>query len=392
MNRKVVIRTGVGIVVGCLIAGGTFVFGNQLIKSDKDIFSQEKLSFINYAVGGNYITDTNNTDMTEGIYKGYVYGVEDVYTKYLTKEEFTKQKVESKGDYIGTGIRFAWGITNQYIIVTEVIPGSPAEEAGIEIGDKIVEIDNIKAMMSNEVQIYEKLTYTGDKPVSYKIESNDGTSSRIIDLVSRVIEIDFVKSEMLEAEIGYIGLDGLEQGTVEQVKRSLDTLKKEGATKVILDLRGTSSNNLEEVKNLCDLFLTEGTAFSVVDKNQDNKEYKTSQEYFEGQLVVITNYYTAGAIEGFVGAIKDLGRGKIVGEKTAGNGTIQELVELDDGSGLSITTGLIMTPKGIQIKGEGIEPDLTEYTPTANTIELVTTGKVNKENDLPLQKAIEILR
>lgn len=392
MNKKVVVRTGVGIIVGSLIAGGTFIFGKQFIRPEKVVFSQEKLNFINYAVGGNYITDTNNTDMTEGIYKGYVYGVGDAYTKYLTQEEFTKYKVESKGDYIGTGIRFAWGITNQYIIVTEVIPGSPAEEAGIKVGDKIVEIDNIKAMMSNEGEIYEKLTYTGDKPVKYKVEENDGSGSKEVDLISRVVEIDFVKAEMLEKQLGYISLDGLAQGTADQVKSSLDKLEEEGAKKLILDLRGTASNNLEEVKALCDLFLTEGTAFSVIDKNQDDKEYKTSKEYFEGELVIITNYYTAGAIEGFVGAIKDLGRGKIVGEKTVGNGTVQELVELEDGSGLSVTTGIIVTPKGIQIKGNGIEPDILEHTPTANTIELVTTGTIKRENDAPLQKAIEILK
>lgn len=390
MDRKNVIKTGLGIVVGSLVAGGAFI-GVQAATKEERAFSNEKLSFINAVVGTNYITQTSVEEMTEGIYEGYVYGLEDKHTSYLSQEKFNKQKVESDGNYLGTGIRFAWGITNQYLMVTEVIPGSPAEEAGIKVGQRIVTLDGIPAMMSNEIQVYEKLTYTGERPVVYGIQDNDGSNERTVELISRVVEIDLIKEELLDGQTGYIKIEGLTEGITKEIESTLDDLKSQGANKFLLDLRNTYSDNLEEVKALCDLFLSETDVFTVIDKNNNVKAYKTTVAKYEEPIAVLTNRYTEGAIEAFVGAIKESKRGITVGEKTAGNGTIQELIELEDGSGLSITTGLIKMQSGLQIKDNGITPDILERTSTANTLELVTTGSIQRENDAPLQKAIEAL-
>lgn len=392
MDKKIIIKTGLGVVVGALLAGGTAIFAQKFVGGQEEAYSKAKLSFINSIVGTNYITQASQEEMMEGIYQGYVYGLEDSETAYLTKEQYNKKKVETGGAYYGTGIEFVWGISNQYIVVTEVIPGSPAEEAGIQVGDKIIEIDGIKAMMSNEVEIYDKLTYTGDQGVKYLVTDNEGNNKREVSLLSRVIDRVLISSELMGRDIGYIKLEGLKNGTSKQIKQHLDELKEQGAKKFVLDLRGAYSDNVEEVQALSDIFLAEGVAFTVEDKKQSIQEYKLDSDYMNEPMAVITNRYTSGALEAFVGAIKDLGRGQIIGEKTAGTGTVQELVELEDGSGLLITSGLIETPNGHLIKDNGIEPDFLERTPTSNTIELVTTGQVKKENDAQLQKAIQILR
>lgn len=391
VNKKNVMKTGLGIIVGSLVAGGTFI-GVKAVTKEERAFSNEKLAFINAVVGSNYITEADGKEMIEGIYEGYVYGLEDKYTSYLSEEAFTKQKVESDGNYLGTGIRFSWGITNQYLMVTDVIPGSPAEEAGVKVGQRIVALDETPAMMSNEMEIYEKLTYTGENAVTYKIQENDGSNEKNVKLTSRVVEIDLIKGELLDKETGYIKIEGLTDGITKEVESLLEELKNQGATQFILDLRGTYSDNLEEVKALCDLFLPESTVFTVTDKKNQVKEYKSATAKHEEPIAILTNRYTEGAIEAFVGAIKESERGIVVGDKTAGNGTTQELIELEDGSGLSITTGLIKTPSGLQIKDNGIKPDISERTPTANTIELVTTGSIQRANDAPLQKAIEVLK
>lgn len=388
MKKKVAIKTGIGVIVGALLAGGTTLYAQRMFLNKEEKFSQSKLAFINALVGNKYITDASAKEMTEGIYKGYVYGLGDAYTTYLTAEEFVKEQVEADGAYVGTGIEFAWGITNQYLIVTGVIPGSPADEAHIKMGDKITAIDGTKAMMSNEIEIYEKLTYTGQDTVTYMITDNDGQNKREIKLQSRVVEVELLKSELMNNEIGYIQLEGLVDGTTNELRDLMENLKEQGASKWVLDLRGTSSKNIEEVKALCDLFLPEQVAFTVEDKNQEIKEYKTTKEHFEEPVTLITNRYTSGAVEAFVGAIKELHRGQIVGERTAGNGTTQQLIKLDDGSGICITTGVIIGPNKEKIKDNGITPDILERTPTTSTLELVTTGVVQKENDVLLQSAI----
>ena len=158
MNKKMAVGAGVGVLMGIAVVGGLLTLGvfnnnktNALTINDEVIFfNQSKTVYLERALRAYYIDAIDDAALIEGIYRGYVYGLDDTYTKYLTADEFNKEKEESVGNYVGTGIRFTWGITNQHLIVTEVIDNSPAAQAGIQVGDKIVKIDGILAMGSNE--------------------------------------------------------------------------------------------------------------------------------------------------------------------------------------------------------------------------------------------------
>lgn len=394
-----VVGMGVGALVGIVCVGSIYAFslfgkdkGNVEVSGQKLIFDKGKVGYIDQALQRYYIGDSEAEDLVEGLYRGYVYGLEDPYTKYLTEDEFNKQKEESVGNYVGTGIKYAWGLTNQYLIVTEVIEGSPAAEAGIQVGDKIIEIDGVLAMGSNEVQIYDKLIYSGSDPIKYTVMDNDGMNEREITLQAELVEINLVTSELLPNQMGYIVLDGVVDGTVDEVKQHLDSLKKQGATRFILDLRGTYSDNIDEVLSLCDLFLDEANVFTVKNYKDEVIQYKTVEGKYTEPLAILTSQYTQGALEAFVGAMKDTGRGIIVGEKTMGNGTVQEKIPLEDGSGLVVTTGIIVTANNTVIRDKGIEPDVPQKPLVEGTLELVTTGQLTRENDSILQKAIDAIK
>lgn len=401
VEKRFVIGVVTGIVAGAVSVGtlygvgrnGHTIVGQQDENKQLSVeYSQRKLDALEGVVKSNYIGEIIDDNMIEGIYKGYVYGVGDAYTTYLTKEAFSKEETEAEGNYVGTGIKFAWGISNQYLMITEVIPNSPADKAGIVVGDKIFAIDGIKALGSNDTKIYEKLTYNGKDPVKYTIKNNDETETKEVTLTADVVKINLVDAKLLEDGTGYIVLDGLVDHTVEEIQAALDKLINEDAHSLVLDIRNVYSDNLEEVQKLCDLFLDKEVAFSVKSKDGSIKSYETTEGSCTLPLAVLTNTYTEGVIEAFPAAIEAYSRGSVVGEETAGNGTTQVRVPLEDGSGLSITTGLILDAKGNQIKDNGVVPTTIQKTITENTLELVTTGTLKLENDVVLQKAIEVLK
>ena len=401
MDKRLLMGVGTGVLVALVGAGTLYGFNNVSSAKEKGsltgvlsggTYNKTKVKALSDVIGSVYIGESDSDEMTEGIYKGFVYGLGDGYTVYLSEDDFNKEQTEAKGNYVGTGIKFTWGITNQHLIVTDVIPSSPADKAGIVVGDKIFEIDGIKAMGSNDTKIYEKLVYSGSDPVRYLIKNNAETESKEVELVADVVEINLIDAKLLENHIGYIELSGLVETTPDELQETIDKLISEGAEKFILDLRGVYSDNCEAVQKLSDLFIGQNEVFSVKNKDNTVTPYTAEKGAYDMPLAVLTNNYTEGVIEAFPAAIKAFNKGTIVGEKTAGNGTTNVRVPLEDGSGLSITTGVVLDAEGNQIKDQGVMPDVVQKTVTENTLELVTTGVLKLENDVVLQKAIEVLK
>ena len=407
MEKRGWMGVGAGILVGVISVGtlygishlnsngqGGVIADFQKVPGllNKSAYNQTKAKALSEVIRTAYIGESNNEDMIEGIYKGYVYGVGDGYTTYLDADNFSKEETEEQGNYIGTGIRFTWGITNQHLVVTDVVPNSPADQAGIVVGDKIFEIDGIKAMGSNDTKIYEKLAYTGNNPVEYVFMNNEETETKTVQLVVDVVEVNLINSKLLKDHIGYIELSGLVEDTPNLLKQSIDQLLSDGATQLILDLRSASSSNCEAVQALTNLFIGNEEVFSVKNKDGSVTPYSTTEALYDIPLVVLTSTFTEGVIEAFPAAVQAFDRGLVVGDKTAGNGTTHIRVPLEDGSGLSITTGIVLDATGNQIMDEGITPDVAQKTTTDNTLELVTTGMLKLENDVVVQKAIEVLK
>ncbi|MGL5677083.1 MAG: S41 family peptidase [Cellulosilyticaceae bacterium] len=400
MKRRMLVGMGVGVLIGCIGVGSIYAFGlfgnrnkgKVEVNGKEVVFDKGKIAYINQAIETYYIDQVEEDDLTEGLYRGYVYGLEDPYTMYLSADEFNKQKEESVGNYVGTGIKYAWGLTNQYLIVTEVIKGSPAEAADIKIGDKITAIDGTPAMGSNEVQIYDKLMYSGSDIVNYTVVDNDGSNERHIPLKASLVTIELVKSELLDNGVGYILLDGIVKGTADEVATHIEQLKMQGATRLIIDLRDTYSDNIDETLKLCDLFLDAQQVFTVKNYKDETISYDTLDGKYTEPLVVLTSRYTQGALEAFVATMQEQKRATIIGEKTTGNGTVQERIALEDGSGLVVTTGVIYTAQNQVIRDKGVTPDMIQKPMVEGTLELVTTGTLSKEKDGALQKALEVLK
>lgn len=355
-------------------------------------YSHSKIKFIDKLLQQSYLRAIDDKKVEDSIYAGYVSGLEDPITSYLNEEQLKEQQVLQEGKYIGTGLQFEWGLDGRYIIVTDIIPNSPASLENIKIGDKITEIDKIKVMLSNETELYEKLMYTGSEVVAYTVEDNDGKNERNISLTAKVIDRKSMSQKLIEDHIGYITLFSLKDGASKELEKNIKALKAEGAEKFIIDIRSVYSNNIEEIYQICQLFINEKTVFKVKNKQGEIKEYKTTKAPYNDKLVVLISDRTRGALEAFASAIKTTDRGKVIGKKSAGIGRIDEIIPLEDKTGLMVTTGIIYTSDDNSLKDKGVVPNVEVENNVEAVIELITKGKLEQKNDLQLMEAIKQLR
>lgn len=336
-----------------------------------------------------YIGEIDEEKMIDGAIKGYVEGLGDPYTTYLTKEEMQEFIEETNSEYVGIGVYLTNSKTDNTILVVGIMKAAPALEAGIQAGDVIEKVNDV--------------AYTGDQlDDAIKIlKGEEGTDVKVtvlrdgkeIDLTvtRRKITVEHVDSQMLENNIAYIQVDSFDSGVAEDFKKQITELKNGGAKGIIIDLRSNGGGIVDEAIGIADLFLKENETI-LITKGKDEKEETTVSKnkpiIQDIPLVVLVNEGTASASEILAGALKDkYPNTTVVGKTTYGKGVIQTLYNLTDGSGLKITTEEYFTPNHNKINKEGIKPDVeVNLTKDANGY---YETKIDK--DAQILKAKEIL-
>ncbi len=336
-----------------------------------------------------YIGEIDEEKMMDGAIKGYVEGLGDPYTTYLTKEEMQEFIEETNSEYVGIGVYLTNSKTDNTILVVGTMKAAPALEAGIQAGDVIEKVNDV--------------AYTGDQlDDAIKIlKGEEGTDVKVtvlrdgkeIDLTvtRRKITVEHVDSQMLENNIAYIQVDSFDSGVAEDFKKQITELKNGGAKGIIIDLRSNGGGIVDEAIGIADLFLKENETI-LITKGKDEKEETTVSKnkpiIQDIPLVVLVNEGTASASEILAGALKDkYPNTTVVGKTTYGKGVIQTLYNLTDGSGLKITTEEYFTPNHNKINKEGIKPDVeVNLTKDANGY---YETKIDK--DAQILKAKEIL-
>lgn len=354
-------------------------------KNNNDIieFSQYKRIIDKY-----YLGEVDEEKLKESAIKGYFEGLEDTYTEYISKEEMKDYLEDTKGNFVGIGIYMVKNKETNKIQVLAPIKDSPAEKAGILPGDIILSINGTK--------------YSGDEMTvaSNKIKGESGTSVKIqmlrenetldFEIKREMIKINPVNSEKLENNIGYIEFTSFDENTAEDFKAKFEQLQKQGIKSLIIDLRNNGGGIVDEALEIADYIADKDSVLLYeVDKN-NNEEIEKSKNnpIINIPVVILTNKNTASSSEILAGALKDLGKAKIVGTKTYGKGVIQQLLSLPDGSGVKITAEEYLTPNKTKINKVGIEPDEKVELPK----ELQNKITIEKSQDTQLQKAIEILK
>ena len=338
----------------------------------------KKLEIVKKELEEYYIGDIDTESMTENAIKGYVAGLNDDYSEYLTKEEYEELLISVTGDYVGIGIYMTQDIEGNIIVVSPII-GSPAEEAGLQSGDIIVTIngENCSEMDLNTAST--KIKGKEGTTVELEILREKETFTKTVE--RRTVEIQDSRSEILQGNIGYIELTTFDEGCADKVEQYLLEFQNKGINSVIIDLRDNTGGVVTEAIDFAELFIKRGDIIMRTYNKAENETITKSNNTkpVDMEIVILVNEYSASATEIVTAALKDNEVATIVGTTTYGKGVMQEVMPLFDGA-LKVTTEEFKTPNGNEINGIGIMPDE------------IVEDNVDTEEDEQLQKAIEILK
>ena len=332
--------------------------------------------------------EVNDEDLLEGAIRGYIDGLGDPYTEYISKEEMQEYMEDTLGNYVGIGIYMIKDEKTNRVKVLSPIKNSPAETAGIQPGDLIIAVNGKE--------------YTGDEmtQMSNDIKGEEGTEviltilrnneSLEIKVKREKIKVNPVESKVLENNIGYIAFTSFDETTAEDFKSKFEELQKQNIKSLIIDLRNNGGGLVDQAVDIAGYVLDkDSVVLYEVDKNENEVVEKTTTDpIIDMPIIILTNENTASASEILAGALKDFGKAKTVGIKTYGKGVIQEILSVKDGSGIKITTSEYQTPNRNKINKIGIEPDEKVELPD----DVTSVLNVPEDKDTQLQKAIEMLK
>lgn len=334
-----------------------------------------------------YDGEINEDTLVEGAIKGMTNSLNDPYTVFMNKKEFSDFNERNEGNYVGVGLQVA--AKDEDIVVIAVFNDSPAEKAGIKPGDKIKKVagtdvggkdlEKAVALMKNG-KAKEKVDMT-----LYR----EGKGLYTTEVYRDTIVMQTVAGEMVEGNIGYIQISMFDEHTGDAFTKKLQELKDSGAKGIILDLRQNPGGLLKECINVVSNFVEKDKVItSTIDKYNKETKYNSKGGIAIGMpLVVLTDENTASASEIVAGAVRDYDIGTLIGTTTFGKGVVQTVLGMDEGTGLKVTISKYYTPNGENIHKKGIAPHIEVTIPK----EIQEKG-LTRSNDPQFNKALEAIK
>ena len=362
---------------------------STLTGNSNDTELDDKLSNIKRKLEEVYIGDVDEDKMVEGALEGYVSALGDEYTEYLTEKEVKSLMEDVNGSYVGVGLYIAFNSNTNEILVAGVIEDSPANKAGILVGDIIKKIDGVEYKGEQLTEASNKMK--GQEGTKVKVTVERDGKELSFDIIREKIKFNCVKSEKLEDGIGYIKISSFDGGCADDFKRAYNDLKTQGINSLIIDLRNNGGGLVDQSLDIAEMIVPKGSTMLITKDNKNKEEVSTSRKepIINVPIVILVNDYTASASEILTAAVKENTNAKVVGIKTYGKGVIQGVYLLDDQkTGLKITMQEYFTPKHNKLHKIGITPD--------EIVELPDEWKghlnVERQYDTQLNKAIELLK
>ena len=369
------------------IAMYQYFLNSDVIKSSESTITSA-LTDYRAIIDKYYLGDIDEEKLKEGAIKGYFEGLGDPYTEYISKDDMKDYLEDTMGNFVGIGIYMIKNTEANKIQVLSPIKNTPAEKAGILPGDLIVSINDVE-YTADEMTVASH-TIKGEEGSSVKLEILRGNETLTFDIERENIIVNPVEGKIIDNDIGYIEFSSFDENTAEDFKEKYEELQKQNIKSLIIDLRNNGGGIVQEALKIADYIADKDSILLYeVDKNNNEEIQKSENEpIIKVPIVILVNENTASSSEILAGALKDLGKAKIVGTKTFGKGIIQTVLTLTDGSGLKITTTKYLTPNKAELNEVGIEPD--EKVELPDTVENILL--VEEKDDTQLQKAIELLK
>jgi carboxyl-terminal processing protease len=382
-----------------LASSGAITWSDQLSLNFPDTTDNKqalsKLNSILQEIEGNYYLDVTDAQLLEAMAQGAVNELGNRYTMYLSAENYKQLTDSLSGNYSGIGA-FVGLNKDGLVEITEVVAGSPAEAAGIQIGDLIIEVDGKDVTGLNDTSAVAALVRGKEgTTVNLGIYRPSTKATIKIDVVRKKISTTNVTFKMLASTVGYVRVREFSNNTASAFQAAMGNLQAQGARSIVFDLRNNPGGLATEVTAMLDYLLPEAVIATLKGRNngQPFDESWTSDKNMgvpaDMQYAIITNSFTASASELFSGCLHDLGKARLFGEQTFGKGSGTITVPLDDGSAIILTNFLYYLPNGESIEGTGIAPDVEIALPDAAAGKSIDT--LTLEQDTQLKAALDYL-
>jgi carboxyl-terminal processing protease len=363
ISKKKAIIYGIVLVIVTALFTSTL----QIIIGDRVVVSKEmyegykkynKMVGLEGVIKEDFYQKTEDDKLVNSAIKGLFTGLEDPYSQYYTEEEFNRLKEQTSGSFVGIGVFISPSEDDEHLMVISPIEGSPAEESGIQAGDKIIKVDGKPVSAKNSDEAISMIK--GKEGTIVELTLNRDGKELNIKVKREEIVSKSIQSKILEDDIGYIQITSFSENTYKEFKSELEKIKEEGIKGLVLDVRDNGGGLLTVCQEIADELIGEGTIVYTKD-NKGNTEYlKSDKDKLGLPIAILTNENSASASEILTGAIIDNKVGISVGTTTFGKGLVQSVRELKDGTGYKLTTAQYFTPSGKYINGKGIPPTIEE--------------------------------
>lgn len=364
MNKK--ISLGLALSLIAIASAVTFIltsffslqsFNKKVVDVNEKAKKYNSLQLLDTYVRDNYFGKIDETELNDGILKGYVAGLDDKYSRYLSVDEYIDEQNENAGELIGLGLTLSEDESG-YIRIDSIIADSPAIESGIQNCDIIISVDGVDVIETGFNEAVEAMNGSEGTSITLTVRRNgvdtDYTFTR------RSIELVTVTGELIDGSIGYIKIDGFKQNTPDQFINTLQHLTSNGAKALIFDLRDNPGGLVESVEECLDPLLPEGV-IAIAEYKDGHSEtivYSDSSE-LDMPMTVIVNKNTASAAELFAASLRDFEKAELVGEKTYGKGVMQITTEMENGGAVVLTVAEYRTTVSECYDKIGLNPDYT---------------------------------
>ncbi|MFD0931844.1 S41 family peptidase [Psychroflexus salinarum] len=383
-------------IIVALTSFGFTTYKNDFFEIAKQI---EIFTNLYKEINMNYVDEVNPAELMNTAIEAMINDL-DPYTVYWDEQQIQNARIRNSGSYTGIGAQIT--SNPESIVIKNLIKNSPADKAGLKIGDKIIQIGDIQVKDYNE-DAGELLKGAPDTEVNLKLRRNN--SEENITLKRGVIKEKAVPySKIMEGNIGYIVLSQFTRTASSEVIETFQKLKKEGATQIILDLRNNPGGLLSEAVNVSNIFIEKGTLItftkSAIEKY--NRSYTTQNKAIDTEIpvAVLINENSASASEIVSGSIQDLDRGIVIGSRSYGKGLVQRPKKLNYGTQAKITISRYFTPSGRCIQaldyldGESIRKEESEYTEfkTKNGRSVYDGGGIKPDLEVDVEKESKLIK
>ena len=347
----------------------------------------KKLDDLKQLIDLYYWEDTEEETLYDGMYHGMLWSLGDPYSCYYSAEEYAALMEEIEGTYCGIGALVSQNASTKVITIVRPFVDGPAYTAGMLPGDILTKIDG-EDVSAWDIDLAVK-HMKGEQGTIVEVEVWRSSIGEYVDLtITRdLVEVETVTYEMLDDSIGYIYVMQFDEITTQQFATALNSLKAQGMKGLVVDIRDNGGGLLSTVCDMLDLFLEEDELIVYTLDKYDTKEEIFAYEGSIGKMpmAILVNGYSASASEIFSGALQDYGLATIVGTQSFGKGIVQSVIPLKDGSAVKLTVSTYYTPKGRNIHGTGITPDVVVE--LAEELKQKPVVELNEDNQV--QCAIE---